>query len=158
MKRTGLLMLVLCLCLIPGCQSPTETEAGSDMAFSDLEGARRLDVTFPQTRVFRSLEEWEAFWAAYCGTTDGNGETIPAPPVDFNSHMLVGVFYETVSHGCTNLVRDGIERITRYSNRLEAQVGPVPDLGDCASPAYPMNVVLMERVDLPVHFTGHVPG
>lgn len=158
MKKTGFLFLVLCLLLTPSCQSPVEPEIGTSMGFSDLEGASILNVDFPHARVFRSLEEWEPFWASYCHNVDGNGDQIPAPVVDFSSQMLVAVFYGAIPSGCRNWVDGWIESITQYPDRIEVQVGLLPHMGDCQASAYPLHVILVEHHDLPVLFFGHVPG
>lgn len=158
MKKIGLFLLAFFLLAFPGCQSITEPEPGVSMGFVDLLDARVLRVDFPHARVFRSREEWEPFWRAYCHRTNGEGEQLPPVEVDFSSHMLVAVFYGVFPSGCSNWADEWIESITRYPDRIEVQVGQLPPLGDCTAVAWPLQIVLVDRIDLPVHFQGQVPG
>jgi len=159
MWKISLALLAICLLATPGCHSPVEPETGTAVAYTnlDVQGLCFLDGMFPQARVFRTSSEWEVFWVAYCDASNDDGP-VPPPVVDFENLMMVGLFYEPVSSGCTCIVENGVESITRYSDRLEVQVGPVPDLGNCQAPQYPMTIVVVERIDLPVQFFGHVPG
>ena len=111
-----------------------------------------------QTRVFRDSLTWVQFWDEHVNLYDQNHEAYPAPSVDFDRRIIIGVYWGHFYSGCQTINRiEAIEGIYDAGNRIVVDVGPVPDLGACRLLVYPTQVVSIPRPDKPVEFTGKVP-
>jgi len=141
---------ILCTC----GDNPTER---FDLAFDDFIDAGMFRVSTPGVYVFRDQDSWSSFGDEYWIGDDNWGMNIPLPEVDFENETVIGVFWGSRSHGCYHWV-NCIEAVFIKRNIVEVHIAPLPELGECAMPVWPMQVIKLERHDLPVEFHGHVPG
>jgi hypothetical protein len=152
-------LLVAALFSIGSCTSddPTTGTQYFSLAYSDFIAAQTLVVSAPLTTVFRDQASWSAFW-----TTHGPAGTA-APTVDWTQDMLIGVFWGPSGTGCGNYVNavtqvrlriDGINT----TGVIEVEVGPLGDLGNCAMPVLPLQILLTDTTSAPVQFVGTVPS
>lgn len=144
-------LLACFLILLAGglsCDLFDDDDPGKSIPFQNLQESEALAVLEPGVRVFIDDATWSAFWTAHSGT--------PVPPVDFADEIVAGVFWGTGFSGCSNRV-DAVRKVARYSLRVEVDVAPLPDLGDCEMIVYPNQLVRFRRIDLPVVFTGSAP-
>lgn len=159
MRSLKLAALLLCSVLLIACDwLPGQTEdEGDPIDFEDVESAERLDVQQAQTVVFRSEAGWETFWYEHVNSYGSEGNKTPPPPIDFESRMLIGVFWGEGYSGCSNYVQ-AIEGVKERESRIEVEVGELPDLGACRAFVYPLQVIKMKRSDQSVRFIGKVPA
>jgi hypothetical protein len=124
--------------------------------YSDFIAAEPLRVATPATQIIRDQATWDAFWQMH-------GPLGQAPAVDFSQDMLIGVFWGDRGSGCFNFVNaimsvrvriDGINT----TGVIEVDIGPLPDLGLCAAPVRPLQVILLDTTIAPVEFVGMVPS
>lgn len=147
--------LVALLIGVPGCGGDSVERPAPGLP-NRLQEAELLRVEEPTARVFRSQAEWTAFWDKYVNAFSGPGP-IPAPEVDFERDMLIGVFAGNRGlSGCSNLahlithaeVNQGIFRV---------EVVRPSGLGPCAMIVYPLDVMIVPQFDGRVEFVGFVP-
>ncbi len=151
-------LLIPFLFFITSCQLFNDEESVFDqytpLAFEDFKEAERLTVTEAETIIFKNAQAWEAFW--YDHTDQDNFPQEP-PKVDFSQYMLIAVFWGSGYSGCVEWV-DAIESVVKEDTFINVHVGTLPDLGLCEMIVYPLQVVKIEQMDLPVKFTGDAPG
>jgi hypothetical protein len=113
--------------------------------------------------VIKDKDAWAALWAEHVSqirVVSDNGtpvkDTRPAPDIDFNTHMVVGVFLGMGGNGCTStsiasVSTDGNTITVRHSDTVPA-IGIM-----CAMyvPS-PAQLVAVPRSDLPVKFVGEI--
>jgi len=152
-------LLAAVLVVSGSCSSddPTTGVQFFGVTFTDFLAAQGLAVTAPLTMVFRDQASWEAFWLTH------GPFGAPAPAVDWTQDMLIGVFWGPSGNGCNHYVRavesvrlriDGINT----TGVIEVEVGPLGDLGNCAMPVLPFQVLLTDTTATPVRFVGMVPS
>jgi hypothetical protein len=136
---------------------PTNQVQYFPLVFSDFAAAQPLRVTTPGTQVFRDQATWDAFWQQYAPLAG------PAPVLDFSQEMLIAIFWGAQGTGCSSFVEailtvqarvDGLNTL----GVIEVDIGPLPDLGGCATPVHPLQVVAIEATITPVEFVGLVPS
>ena len=146
--------LAAALLLAPACELfDDDDDSGETIPFTSLAEVDCLAVLEPGTETFRSADDWEPFWLDHTICTDGSGDPLKPPPVDFATQMLLAVHWGAGYAGCSSSV-EAIREIRRRDGRLEVQVGPLPDLGDCERVVHPIQVVRLERSEGPVVFLG----
>ncbi|UCC79963.1 MAG: hypothetical protein JSW64_00990 [Candidatus Zixiibacteriota bacterium] len=131
--------------------NPTE---GYRLIFEDFTEAGMFCVSTPGVYVFRDDDSWSAFGDEYW---DDPWMRYTIPEVDFETEMVIGIFWGTRPHGCYFWV-DCIEGIFIDHNVIEVHIAPLPELGECAMPVCPLQVVKLERYDLPLELHGHILG
>ncbi len=147
------LSILIALAILPVCgDAPVEKEYA---VFVNFLEASLLHVTTPGAFLFRDNDSWNSFCDEYW-TGDDPGVNIPRPEVDFESDMIIGVFWGR-DGGCYSWV-DCIRAVFIWPDVIDVHISPLPDLGDCDMIVWPLQVIKMERYDLPVEFNGHVPG
>lgn len=148
MKRTLILIWLGCLLLVPRCDLfEDDDDTAVPLAFEAIEEVERLTIVDPGTAVFRDKPSWEAFWAAHSANSP--------PVVDFEQNILIAVFWGAGYSGSHNRV-EAITGILAFRDRIETTIGPLPpDPGEAL--VYPIEVVRVERRELPVVFRGEVP-
>lgn len=136
------------LLLVSSCDLfKDDSDKGVPLAFEAIEEVERLTIVEPGTAVFRDQPSWEAFWATH--------PNYSSPAVDFDQYILIGVFWGAGYSGSHNRV-EAITGILAFRDRIETTVGPLPpDPGDAL--VYPIEVIRIERRELPVVFKGKVP-
>ena len=92
--------------------------------------------------MFRSAEEWEAFWFENHENVYQRRPIPSAPLVDFGSRMLVGVFWGAAG-GCRSNTTAVVvvESVERSGDDLVVEVGPLPDFGICRAISFPVQVI-----------------
>lgn len=158
MKRIGVLMTFVALATVfYSCKDQGVVVVPENAIYDELASLERFDVAQQGTKVFRTREEWQAFFMEtfrYPLST----EPIQVPRIDFNNEMVVGVFWGSGRYsGCTKISRS-IEYIRNVGNRIEVKVGTVRDLGRCRMMISPLYIVKTPKSDLPVVFVGNPPG
>lgn len=157
-----MILLALCGLITIGsaaCKTgdPTDQVQYFPLVFTDFIAAQPLEVTTPSTQVFKDQATWDAFWQAHAPLAGS------APMLDFTQDMLIAVFWGTQGSGCFDFVDaivnvrvrvDGINTL----GVIEVDVGPLPDLGNCATLQNPLQVVTVEATITPVVFVGLVPS
>ncbi len=141
------------------CDTTSEEDqlgAPSVMAFETLEGSDGFARLTAGHEVIRGDAAWTALWEASWSITDGEGVKTAPPAIDFSQKMVIGVFWGEGYSGCGNSV-EAIETIVQREGEIVVVVGPLPDLGLCDALVYPVQMVLVDRSDLPVVFEGSVP-
>ena len=156
-------ILFLCVALLPGllsCDNASlEDDAGAFrvMTFETIEGADGFVLTTPGTEVIRAEGSWDALWDNAWSITNAQGVKTPPPTIDFTTKMVIAVFWGDGFSGCDNGVQ-AIETIVQREGEIVVLVGPLPELGLCEAIVYPVQMVQIDRSDLPVVFEGEVPG
>ncbi len=157
-KKTIFCFFIVGFLLISSCEIFEDEEDVWDLyrplPFEDFEEAAFLIVNEPGTAVFRNQHEWEIFWDAHILPTF---KEMPLPEVDFEHNILIAVFWGSGYSGCSNW-SDSIQGIMREQWQIEVHIGSLANLGDCEMLVRSMQVVKLAREDLPVIFTGEVPG
>ncbi len=163
MRRSGFtIVLVLCGLALIGptactADDPTNQVQYFPLVFTDFIAAAPLEVTTPGTQVFKDQAIWDAFWQAHAPLAGS------APVLDFTQDMLIAVFWGTQGSGCFDFV-DAIINIRARVDAvntlgvIEVDIGPLPNLGNCAMPVNPLQVVSIEATITPVEFVGMVPS
>jgi hypothetical protein len=125
--------------------------------YENLETARSFQVPEAGTAVFRDETTWAVLWDRYW-TVYTLGEKTPPPPVDFDNEMVIAIFYGTGYIGCSNWV-EVIDEIWVGSRQIEVHIGIQLDrvIGPCDMNLNPLQMVTIQRSDLPVVFTGYLP-
>lgn len=133
-----------------GCDDSTQppVEAGETPLELRHLAVHSIRVQYAQSHVVESEHEWRELWESH--SRDG------VPEVDFSRHELVAVFWGDRPAGCSDRV-EAIERAVVRSGRVEVEVGPLPELGECSAIVSPYDIVEIPRTDLPVVLVGEVP-
>ena len=149
MPKTFLCITLVALTLA-GCDALSSDEA---VSFSKAEQTEALRVQVTGTTVLRDRSEWTSFWERHGGSG-------PAPAVDFDQQLVVGVFYGgSPRAGCQSAV-NVVGSVLRDGNTVRVQIKPLPDLGSCRAVVYPLDVVVVDvpaSEALAVRFEGRVP-
>ncbi|MGD9487341.1 MAG: hypothetical protein AB7W47_04930 [Calditrichaceae bacterium] len=134
------------------------TEDTIQVSFQDVEGYGTFFVKDPGIRVFKDSNDWIGFWDLYWNAFDGTGQKTPPPSIDFSNNMVIGVFWGDYCKysGCGN-ESPSIENIYIYADTLFVPVGDLKPLGMCDACVSPLHMIMTERRDLPVQFTGNTP-
>ncbi len=146
----------LTLILLGSCDAPSEK--GTPFPFENIEEARNFHIPFAGTEVIQESTRLAYLWEHYWFSRNGQGEKTPLPYIDFEQKMVLAIFYGTGYSGCSNFV-ETIEAIIEISGNIEVRIGPLTneDLGACDAVIDPLQMVKIERSDLPVIFTGEIP-
>ncbi len=149
-----LVWILALLILLPSCDLFDDDDDSTlgPLAFT-TESVGGFVVHEPMTEVWRTQVDWESF---YCLHSLQAGPICQAPAFDFETRMLIGVFWGHGYSGCGDET-ESIERIERLQSEIEVRIGPVTDLGDCEAIVSPRQVVSVARSPVPVVFTGEVP-
>jgi len=143
---------------ILSCQSSKNMAIQSKpIDFRNIEEAGSYNVNQSGTWIIKNQEEWMEWWQEYWNRFSGTGEKTPPPTIDFENKMVIVVHWGEGYSGCSNGV-NAIQRIERIEDSLNVVVGELPDLGPCDMEVYPIQIVEVPALDLPVKFTGAVPG
>jgi hypothetical protein len=125
--------------------------------FADVPDAEMLRLPEAGTAVFNDDASWEAFWYDYTSASDGEGNPVPPPEIDFSSRTAVAVFLGGGPSGCTNYLRlvrsvslDDEAAVVRVERPRSAE-------GTCDMLINPIHVVEFEKAEA-VRFAGDVPG
>jgi len=163
MRESGFaIVLVLCGLALIGSTActvddPTNQVQFFPLVFTDFVAAEPLEVTTPGTQVFRDQASWDAFWQAHTPLAGS------APMFDFTQQMLIAVFWGAQGSGCFDFVhaivnvRARVDAVNTFGV-IEVDIGPLPDLGNCATPVNPLQIVSVEATVAAVEFVGMVPG
>jgi hypothetical protein len=140
-------LVLLTTFVFAGCDA---FSAGEALPFTRLEEASTLRVGFSGMAEFGDAPSWEAFWGAY----GGQG---PAPAIDFERNVVVGVFFGARSYsGCHGA--DLIREARREGSVVEVEVASVPNLGPCDAIVNVDDVVVVEARPWEVRLVGSLPG
>ncbi|MCP4545221.1 MAG: hypothetical protein GY835_01995 [bacterium] len=125
---------------------------GTPVPFQNILSQCSFTVNDPATSVYMDSTTWGQLWSQYCGAYE-------VPAVDFDSEMVLAVFYGGGSYsGCQSWV-EVIVSITATDDQIVVNIGPLDEdqLGACDGMAFPIQLVRIDRSDLPVVFTGNLP-
>ncbi|HEY5801790.1 MAG TPA: protease complex subunit PrcB family protein [Burkholderiaceae bacterium] len=120
-----------------------------------LQQAGSSAVRSMQNVVIRDADTWNQVWAQHRGDVPG-----PAPLIDFQSSMVVGVFAGAQPAG--GCLASAIERVSEHGGRLlvEYKLGPASPRCHApvsAQPSAPVHLVAVARSDAPVQFVRLAP-
>jgi hypothetical protein len=106
--------------------------------------------TSPKQEIARDVESWQSLWKTM------RGKSIPLPElpeVDFQKHMVIGVFMGSRPTGGYSV---HITRIMKKDTMIVSVRETAPGPGDLVSMALtaPYHVVVVPRSDKPVAFVG----
>ncbi len=107
-----------------------------------------LQQQSPGITVFRSLQEWEAFWTT-------NSE-LPLPEADWDEEFVIALFWP-IQSGCSD-VAQAVTAVRHLDTHLQVVVGPLPHLGDCRALQSPRELLRTQRREGPVQFVGFGVG
>lgn len=102
--------------------------------------------------VFKDTKSWQSFWSTYCTVIDDKGNKMPAPGIDFDKSMLVGVFSGQKPTGGYSIK---IERILESPKSLIVEYSEEsPDPGAMVTMAltYPCQLALISKSEKTVEF------
>ena len=119
------------------------------LAFRELDRSSRSLVVQPKNVVVRDAAALAALWAEHGGPS-------PLPHIDFQRHMVIGVFTGSQPNGCHSTE---IERIERAAGKLivaRSDTEPGPGVMCTLAIVHPAHIVMVERSDAPVEFTSQV--
>lgn len=146
MTKVSVLALTAALAFV-GCDALSSDEP-IPFARLDLPAS---PVFVSGTTVIRDQSRLEAFARRQVG------DPVPIPEVDFERHLVVGVFYGGSFHaGCSGDV-EVIEAIRDEGDALVVEIGPLPDLGPCRAVVHPAEMVVVDAQASAVQFVGKVP-
>lgn len=113
-----------------------------------------LRVDDPHTEVFRSWEQWSAFWAEH--PECDNGCVFSPPYVDFDSSLVAAIFWGEEPNIYPQL-ESRIESVLRGGETTEVKLRV--DQSQMVMPAFSYSYLFVkfERADGPVFFTGVIP-
>lgn len=124
--------------------------------FVTIREARSFDVPESGTSVIKSGKEWENWLQKYWNQFSGNGEKTPPPEIDFDKEMVVAICWGSGYSGCSNTV-EVIKRIEKTIDSINVVLSDLPNLGPCDMEVYPIQMVRISNLSLPVHFSGSIP-
>lgn len=130
------------------------TATPSPISYETVNASPNLQVAEPHTQVFRSWERWAGFWAEH--PECDNGCVVPAPYVNFDSSMVVALFWGLEGFGCVDY-NDRIEMISRHGEDTFIQLREQPIQEVCHAMTYAYLFLKLDRADGGVMFTGVVP-
>ena len=119
------------------------------LAFRELDRTSRSLVVRPKNVVVRDAAAFAALWAEHGGPA-------PVPLIDFQSHMVIGVFAGSQPNGCHSTAIDSIERAHGKVTVARTDTEPGPGVMCTLAIVYPAHIVMVERSDAPVEFTSQV--
>ena len=103
------------------------------------------------TEVIRDQSRLEMF------ARDQEGGLVSIPEVDFESQLVIGVFYGGTSRsGCRSDV-EVVEAVRLEDDVLVVEIRPLPNLGMCDMIVYPAEMVVVSARSRDVRFVGDVP-
>ncbi len=133
------------------------------LSFAEIQDLNNFYVPSAGTVVIRDDSTWKAFCDSFYVARDTLGQPLPAPSVNFNTYIVVGVTYgdDCRFTGCTNNAKS-IEKVQNDTNeKILVHVGSVQDLGTCTTCVAPLHLIMVNRENLPadidVEFLGEVP-
>lgn len=154
-------ILFLCVALLPALLSCNSTSVEDEplargvITFETIENALGFSMR-TGTMVIRE----EAAWIALADTAwlfvGDDGLFAPPPTIDFTRKMVIALSWGGVG-GCPQDV-EAIETIVEREGEIVVVVGPLPDFGGCDALFTAIQMVQIDRSDLPVIFEGEVPG
>lgn len=156
-QNLPILILVGVITIIACQSSKNMAKQSQSIEFANIAEARSFNVPESGTSVIKSQQEWKEWWEKYWNRFSGTGEKALPPDVDFKNRMVVGVYWGEGHSGCSNGV-NVIRGIERIEDSLIVTVGELPDLGPCDMVVYPIQMVEIPAMDLPIRFLGAVPG
>ena len=119
------------------------------LAFRELDRTSRSLVTQPKNVVARDAAALAALWAEHGGPA-------LAPLIDFQRHMVIGVFTGSQPNGCHSTAIDSIERAHGKVTVARTDTEPGPGVMCTLAIVHPAHIVMVERSDAPVEFTSQV--
>lgn len=148
--------LLLCMLLLTSCDllSGQTGQKGGALDFENVKEARYLNVQNAQTAVFRTEAEWDAFWNAHVDTQEG-ADTPPPPQINFDEHMVIGLFWGTIT-GCSGEV-DAIQDVRAGGNEIVVRAEDWTSGATCMALVQPRQVIKIAQTDRPVTFRGEIP-
>jgi hypothetical protein len=120
-------------------------KAGSAVSFQSLDQTTRSGIQEAQTVTIRDADSFLALWTAH--------SKAPAPSIDFNKSMVLGVFMGLKPNGCYST---NIDSVARATDRLKAQhtdAAPGPNVLCTLAMTTPAHLIVVERSELPVEFS-----
>lgn len=149
MLETRYLAATLLLGILGACGGGAEEPAvPGPLEFSILDTSDNGNIRASRFAMAKSDAEWKSLWSEYKGAY-----AKPAPPVDFHSSMVVGVFTGERPAGCDTAA---IRRVVREEKTIRVEyalVAPAADTGCGGAFTTPAVVAQIPRSDLPVSFT-----
>jgi protease stability complex PrcB-like protein len=149
LSTTSKMYLTLLSILIVACSSQSTNNSSKSLPFQTLEHSQNSAITGPRQLVIRDSSNWQSLWREHTA----NIQPHPAiPNVDFNQHMVIGVFLGERPNLCYQVT---IESIEKYSNKkiIVGYKETKPSGGVCAQAiAYPVHLVSVTRSNLTVDF------
>ncbi|MGB3542270.1 hypothetical protein [Rubrivirga sp.] len=142
------------LLFLPACSLLGLDDA---VPFADVPNAEMLRLPEPGTSVFNDAASWEAFWYDHTTVSDGEGNPVPPPEIDFSSKTAVAVFLGGGPSGCTNYLRL-VRSVSLGDDATVVRVEqPRTVERTCDMLINPIQVVAFEKAGV-VRFAGDVPG
>ena len=156
-KNLFILALMAAVAVIACQSSKNMAKQAQSIDFENIAEARSFNVPQSGTTVIKSQKEWEVWWENYWNSYSEKKKKTPPPYIDFKNKMIIAVHWGEGFSGCSNLV-NAIERIEKTEDSLMVVVGELPTLGPCDMLVYPLQIVKVPVMDLPVAFSGEVPA
>lgn len=141
------------------CDRDNETvDPGQPLSYEEVTTSSQLRVSDPDVMVYRSWEQWSAFWADHPECSQGC--VFEVPYVDFETQTVAAMFWGLESYGCVDY-SERVASVQREGNvtEIELRNQPLdPSREVCFAETYAYLFVKFERADGPVKFTGVVPN
>jgi len=126
----------------------------SPIAYETVSASPYLQVDDPHTQVFRSWNRWSEFWGEH--PECDNGCVVPAPYVNFDSSMVVAIFWGLEGFGCVDYT-DRLDVVSRKDEDTFIALREQPMQEVCHRMTYAYLFLKIDRADGGVMFTGVVP-
>jgi hypothetical protein len=155
--RNYCLLICLVIFVLASCQHDL-VNPPIQVPYEDIEEANYFAIKERGTTVLTDHTAWMALWEQYWNVYSSPGQKTPPPEIDFDKYMVIAAFYGTGYSGCSNRV-DVIEKIVQSRKRIEVRISSWSpgELGPCCMLVYPLQMVKVEKSNLPVVFVGDVP-
>lgn len=149
-----LLAILATAMLLASCDREEGASAPEQISYETVLTSTLLQVDEPHTQVFRSWQRWENFWAAHPECSNG---CVFAPPyVDFDSSMVVAIFWGLEGFGCVDYA-ERVEAVTRHEDVTVISLREQPQQEVCHAETYAYLFLKLDRTDGNVMFVGAVP-
>lgn len=143
-------ILITSCCLLMACSGESDSKPLNYLTISDHDDMGTLfgdQINYNQLQsiVIKNTDNWTSFWNQY---TEGKTPKPEKPTVDFNQHMVVGIFME-VGTPCTGF--EVIKVSEGSSIQIDYQVKP-SDAVCVQVTADKAEIIIIEKTDKTINF------